>query len=321
MAVTGTAFTAADLAATIPEVWSDIINNALYPEAVLTNFCLDLSRFVEDGGDVVHVPDLYTNVLTSSTQSTEGTEITPTSPAQVDDSITVTTHEYVAFMLADNTLSQVARFYDLSEAYATQAQGVLLNVIEAALAALWSSLSTTAVGDTSNALSDSDIRQAISTLESANFRTDEMALFVHPEVYWTQLMGISKYYTFDTSRFDALMTGSLGGSISEGMRHRYKGMLYDIPVFTTTNIVNALQTYRNLLLTPRAFAWAIRPLQGGSKQLDAVYGSSPLRFRVQGEYELRNLGTLFVVDMSYGVAAIRADGGVCLNASNAFITS
>ncbi len=317
MAVTGNAPTAANLAAIIPEIWSPILNEANYPQAVLTNFCLDLSQYISAGGDVIHVPDLYTNELTSSTQSTEGTEITPTVAALVDDSITVTTHEYVAFMIGDNTMSQIAAQYNLSEAYARQAQGVLMNVIEAALAALWSSLSTTAVGDTSAALSDADIRKAISTLESANFRVSEMALFVHPEVYWTQILGISKYYTFDTSTFDVIKSGVLGG-VEGGMRHMYKGMIYDIPVFTTTNVVNALQTYRNMLLTPRAFAWGVRPFGG---VLNSEFGPSPLRFRVQTEYQLRNLATLTVVDFSYGVGAIRADGGVVLNSSNEFLTS
>lgn len=316
MAVTGNAPTAANLAAMIPEVWSPIVNTANFPEAVLTNFCLDLSRFVEPGGDVVHVPDLYTNVLTSATQSTEGTEITPVVAAPVDDSITVTTHEYVAWLIGDNTMSQLARFYGLNEEYAREAQGVLMNVIEAALAAQWSSV-TAVIGDTSNALSDADIRSAISTLESANFRQNEMALFFHPEVYWTQILGISKYYTFDTSRYEAIMTGMLGTSNGPA-QHRFKGMLYDIPVFTTTNIVNALQTYRNMLLTPRVFAWAIRPLGG---TLDGEFGPSPLRFRVQSNYELRNLATLSVVDFSYGVGVLRADGGVVLNSSNAFVLS
>lgn len=317
MAVTGNAYTAGNLAATIPEIWAPIINEVNFPEAVLTRFCVDLSQYVMDGGDVVHVPDLYTNSLTVSTQSTEGTEITPSVAAQVDDSITVTTHSYVAWLLGDNTLSQVAKFYGLNEAYARQAQGLLMNTIEAALAALWSSLSTTAVGDTSNGLTDGDIRVAISTLESADFRLDDLAFFVHPEVYWTQIQGISKYYTFDTSNFSQIQTeGKLPGQ--SGKMHGMKGNLFGIPVFTSTNIVNSLQTYRNLLLSPNAFMWAIRPF-GGS--IDGEFGPTPLRIRVQSEYQLRNLATLVVADLSYGVGAIRADGGVVLNSSNAYITS
>lgn len=317
MAVTGNAYTAANLAATIPEIWSPIINEVNFPHGVLTNFCVDLSEYVVEGGDVVHVPDLYTNSLSVSTQSTEGTEITPSVAAQVDDSLTVTTHSYVAWLLGDNTLSQVATKYNLNKAYARQAQGLLMNTIEAALAALWSSLSTTAVGDTSNGLTDGDIRVAISTLESADFRVEDMAFFVHPEVYWTQIQGISKYYTFETSNFAAMQTeGVLPGQA--GMKHAYKGNLFGIPVYTTTNIVNSLQTYRNLLIVPEAFMWAIRPF-GGS--IETEFGPTPLKIRVQAEYELRNLAVLAVADMSYGVAAIRADGGVVLNSSNAYITS
>ena len=316
MAITGNAYTAANLAATIPEVWSSIVNEANFPHAVLSNFCVDLSEYIVGGGDVIHVPDLYTNALTVATQSTEGTEITPSVAAQVDDSITVTTHVYVAWMFGDNTLSQVARFYGLNEAYARQAQGLLMNTIEAALAALWSSLSTTAVGDTSNGVTDGDIRVAISTLESADFRLEDMAFFFHPEVYWTQIHGISKYYTFDTSTFEMVKTGNLPGQA--GMQHAYKGQLYGLPLYTTTNVVNSLQTYRNLLLTPNAFMYGIRPF-GGS--IDTEFGPTPLKIRVQAEYQIRNLALLTVADMSYGVGAIRADGGVVINSSNAYITS
>lgn len=319
MALSGNAFTAADLAATIPEAWSPLVNEANFPDAVFTNFCLNLTEYVE--GDIVHVPDAYTNTFTVQTQSTEGTEITPESPAQVDDTITVTTHEYVAWMMGDNTMAQVAKFYNLSEVYARQAKGLLMNSIEGDLAALWSSLSTTAVGDTSTGLTDADVRRAISTLESADYRTEEMALFVHPEVHWTQLMGISKYYTMDTSGFEAIMAGVLGidGRISPEMKHRFKGMLYGIPVFTTTNIVNSLQTYRNMLLTPRAFAWAVQPSFGGS--IATEFGATQLPIRVQASYELRNLATLAVADFVHGSGVLRADGGVVLNSSNAFVTS
>jgi len=317
MAVTAQAFTASDLAATIPEIWSPIVNEINFPHGVLTNFCVNLSEYVVDGGDIVHVPDLYTNELTVSTQTTEGTEITPSQAAQVDQTVTITTHVYVSWLLGDNTLSQVATKYDLNEKYARQAQGLLMNTIEAALAALWSSLTTSAVGDTSNGLTDGDIRVAISTLESADFRVDDMAFFFHPEVYWTQIQGISKYYTWQTSRFDDIQTeGKLPGQV--GFVHSMKGNLFGIPVYTTTNIVNSLQTYRNLLMVPEAFMWGIRPF-GGS--IDTEFGPTPLKIRVQAEYQIRNLALLAVADMSYGVGAIRADGGVALNSSNAYITS
>lgn len=317
MAIAGNAWTSSDLAATIPEVWSDIINKSKFPDAVLTNFCLDLSEFVSEGGDIIHVPDIYTNQLTSSTQSTEGAEITPDTPSQTDDTITVDTHEYVAWMMGDKTMNQVATKYSLNEAYAREAQGVLMQVIEGALASNWSSLTTTSVGDTSNGLKDTDVRTAISQLESSNYKVTEMAFFLHPEVYYKQVLGISKYFTMDTSNFDAIRDGLLGGT-EGGMRHRFKGNLYDIPVFTTTEIVNSLQTYRNLLLTPNAFAFGIGPMGG---EIETEFGPTPLRFRVQSEYKLQNLALLNVVDFVYGTGVLREDAGVVLNSNNDFITS
>lgn len=319
MALSTNAFSASDFAASISESWSPIINEAKFPDAVFTNFCLDLTQYVD--GDIVHVPDLYTNQLTVREQSVEGTEITPDSPAQVDDTITVTTHDYVAWLMGDNTMAQVARVYNLNEAYARQAKGLLMNTIEGDIAALWSSLSTTAVGDTSTGLTDADIRRAISTLESANFRTSEMAFFIHPEVFYTQVLGISKYFTYDTSQFDALMSGTLGseGRIDMGMKHRFKGNLYGIPVFTTTNIVDSLQTYRNMLLTPNAFAWAVQPDFGGSVVTE--FGAQNLPIRFQASYELRNLATLAVADFVHGQGVLRAEAGVVLNSSDAYVTS
>lgn len=313
MAIANNAFPASDLVAVIPEVWAPIINEKNFPKAVLSNFCLDLSAYTE--GDSIHVPDLYTNALTVNTQSTEGAEITPTTPLQVDTTISVDTHSYVAFMFGDKTMRQVASKYNLNAAYARQAQGLLMNTLEAALAALWSSLTTAAVGDTSNAVSDADIRVAISTLAEADFDETELAFFFAPEVFWTQLHGISKYYTDDTANLMLHKDGNFGvGDKSRGLR----GGLFGIPIYTTTNIVNALQTYRNLLLHPRAFGWGIQQYPG---TLMTEFGPSPLRIRVQAEYQLPNLATLVVADMVYGVGVIRPEAGVVINASTAFITS
>ena len=48
-------FTNANLTAAIPQIWSDIINEAKFPQFVLQNFVTDLSPYVQDGGRIVHV--------------------------------------------------------------------------------------------------------------------------------------------------------------------------------------------------------------------------------------------------------------------------
>jgi hypothetical protein len=76
----------------------------------------------------------------------------------------------------------------------------------------------------------------------------------------------------------------------------------------TTNIVSGLQTYRNLLLHKRAFGFAVQPQNGQA-------------IRAQVQNWLANLGTLAVIDIKYGVAALRPQAAVLLNASSAFLGS
>jgi hypothetical protein len=133
-------FNAADLVASIPEIWADMALEQKFPEFVLTNFATDLSDMIEEG-DVIHVPDIYTNTFTATTQSTEGAEITLQSPTQVDRTITVDTHKYVGFIIADKTGSQILKSLGLSEKYARAATRTLKRELEDSLFALYTSLS------------------------------------------------------------------------------------------------------------------------------------------------------------------------------------
>jgi hypothetical protein len=297
----------------IPEIWSPIVNEALFDNLTILPFVRDLSSYVVAGGDTVHVPDLFTytwdnidgaGASSVQTQSVEGAGIVDDTKLPVDVNLSIDTHKYVAWVLGDKTMAQVARMYNLNELYAREARRVLLQEVEDSLYALWSSLGTTAVGDTTTVLSDYEIRSAINTMEGNNFDINQLAFFVHPTVYWIQLSGITKYFTDDTSRLDHIRSGGF----SAMGRNNYKGSLYNIPVYTSTRVVGALQTYRNLLLHPDAFAVAFQTRGGG-------------QIRVQSDYLLQNLGTLVVCDVLYGVQCIRSDAGVVVNANTTAVTS
>lgn len=307
------AFTGADVAASTPDVWADFLLEPNFPKAVLANFFIDLSYLMEDGADVLHVPNIYTNVFTASTQSTQGNGVVDQSPAQVDVALTVNTHSYVAWLFGDATIKQLAKNLKLNEAYAREAKNVLMQTLEDALAALWSSLSTNSVGDTTTVLSDAEIRDAINALDTANFDLTETAFFVHPFVFWTQLGGIAKYYSQYSSNFNFIRNGNFGpGDASRGLR----GILYDQPVFVTPRIVSGLQTYRNLFAHKSAFGYARQtPGAGGGM------GMSANGIRVQSDYLLQNLGMLTVVDMLYGVLVLREPAAVVVNANNTAKTS
>lgn len=308
MAVTTDPFTATDLAAFIPEYWTPIVNEALFADAVLTNFITDLSPYADAGADIFHVPDIFTNKLTVSTQSTQGAEITTASPASVDTTLTVNTHKYVAFIIGDKDMGQLATKYQLNDKYAKEAVSLLLEALEQAVAALWSSITTNTVGDTATVLSDAEIRQGIEKLATAKYKLNECAFFFHTYVFWNQLHAVAKYYQ-QYSVGPANQAGPVAtGNFGDGASQFLVGRLYGLPVYATPNIVSGLQTYRNLLLHKSAFGFAIQ-----------TRGSN--RVRVQAENAIRNLGMLTVVDIVYGVGVLREPGAVLLNASSAFIGS
>lgn len=316
MAVTSDPFLKSDVDAFIGEVWTPIVNEVLFDNVVLAGFVTDLSPFSRNGGDIFHVPNIFTNRLGNagaSRSQSPGAEVTTDSPAAVDTTLTIDQHKYVAFIIGDKEMAQVMSQYGwvLSEAYAREAANILVEELEQAIAALWSSITTNTIGDTATVLSDAEIRQAIEKLASSKYDLNECAFFIHPYIYWNQLHAVAKYYQqYSVGPANAagmVATGnmSMGGT---GLKKAYRGDLYGIPVYTTANIVSGLQTYRNLLLHKSAFGFAVQT-PGGN------------RARVQARYELRNLGTLTVVDIIYGVAVLREPGAVLLNASSAFVGS
>ena len=300
-------YTAADLAAMINEVWSTMVLEPNFAKSVASNFFTNLSEFVVDGGDTIHVPNIYTNIFTASTQSTEGNGVVDQSPAQVDVTLSINLHKYVAWIIGDKDMKQLMRSYNLNEKYMKEAKNVLITALEASLFGLWSSLSTNTVGDTATVLSDAEIVQAIEKLDTLNFDVlNTAAFFFHPFVYWRQVATITKYYTWNTSQMLIIRDCNFGKSDqSRGLR----GQLYGIPIYVSTNVVNGLSTYRNLLAVPEAFGFATQTQGNGGL------------VRSQVAYLLQNLGTLAVCDIIYGVAVLRENGAVLINASDTAITS
>jgi len=300
------AFTAADMVAVIGEVWSDLVLKPNFANAVASNFFTDLSSYATEGGDIIHVPNIYTNVFTASTQSTQGNGVVDQSPTQIDVTLTINTHIYVAWIIGDLEMVQMFKKYAINEKYIQVASSVLIDALEASIFGLWSGLSTNVVGDTATVLSDAEIVEAIEKLDTLNYDVmNKAAFFFHPFVYWRQVATIAKYYTFNTSQISIIRDGNFGkADSSRGLR----GQVYGIPIYTSTNVVKGLSTYRNLLAMPEAFAFAMQTRGGG-------------KVRTQVAYQLQNLGTLAVVDMIYGVCELRDAAAVLINANDSAVTS
>lgn len=319
MAVTSDPFTGTDLAGFIPEVWPGMILEEVFAKAIAARFFTDLTDAARGGGDIFHVPDVYTNAMTLGTQTTQGAEITTASPAQDDVTLTVNTHDYVAYIIGDKDAAQISQSYDFNAVYTKKSAGVLRIALEDALFALWSGLSTNVVGDTATVLSDAEIRTGIELLEALNFDTNDgdTAFFFHPYTFWLQLGAVAKYYDQSqrgpNSAAGFVSTGNFGGSNAEA---GLKGTLYGIPVYVSSRVASGLQTYRNLLARREAFGYATQTLRTPSSA-----STEAGRVRAQSSYELRNLGWLTVVDMIFGVVELRDQAAVVLNGSSTFIGS
>lgn len=277
----------------------------LFAKAVFLNFITDLSSVME--GDIAHVPDVFTNSFSVQTQSTQGAEVTTAGPAQTDVTLTVDTHEYVAHIIGDKDQQQLMNSYDFNSVYARKTGKTLVNSIESSIAALWSGLTSNTIGDTATVLKDLEIRQSIEALDKGHFDMQETGWFIHPTVWWLQLAGIQKYYDKSQAGGDTSLTidGNFGPmDASRGLQ----GNLYGIDLFTTTNVVSGLQTYRNMLLHKEAFGYATQT-PGGST------------VRVQSENAIRNLGLLTVADTVYGVTELRDEAAVLVNANTSATTA
>jgi|GEM_PF-814453 len=305
MAVTSDPFDSTELAAMIPEVWTPIVMEEMFAKTCAANFITDLSPYAQEGGDIFHVPDVFTNSFTAQSQSTQGAEITTDAPAQADVTLTVNTHKYIAYLLGDKDMKQLSRSYDFNGVYARKAGKTLADDLEDAIFALWSGLSTNSSGDTATVLTDLEIRTAISKLAQGNFDLKECGFFIHPATWWEQLCGIQKYY--DISQYGP---GTVGGLVREGnigpmdSSRGLAGQLYGIPVYTSTNVVTALQTRRNLLLHKGCFGFAVQTISGGN------------RVRVQSDYLVQNIAMLTVLDILYGVVELRDAAGVVVNSNS-----
>jgi hypothetical protein len=296
-------FDPTDLAASIPEVWANMTLEQKFPEFVLTDFATDLSEMIVEG-DIIHIPNIYTNTFTASTQATEGTEVTLQSPTQVDRTITVDTQKYVAFIIGDKTGAQIIKSLNLSEKYAKAAVKTLRRELEDSLFALYTSLTATPVGSAAAAIADQDYRGAVAYLEGIdNF--EDRAMFMDVKVYFNQFLGLSKISPNYSSNLNGIETGLLGNS-GKPMTNA-KGMCYGVPVFTSTRVPAPAGVAKNVLLAKDAYGFGVKTRGVGI-------------VRTQMQYKLENLGTLTVCDIIYGSGILRPEAGIVVNALNTVVT-
>ena len=275
-------FTAADLAEYIPEKWSMTINDFFRAKLAAARFFLDMSDDVEDGGDIIHIPNVTEPAATSKTIAQA---VTIVSATETPVDLTVTTWKECSFAIEDNQASQVLRSYNTQKIYIQASGFACAKSLDTALMALYSGLDNS-VNDSASAVADADILEAIQTLDEADVPAEDRQFFFRPSIVWGDLMALDKYtHASEMGQQNMMNQGAIG-------------MLYGIPVVSTTQVTKTHTDYvHNLLAHKSAFAWATRSLPGA--YVDPDSGASLLR--LQANYVPQYLSTLSTADIIYGV--------------------
>jgi hypothetical protein len=293
MAFPTTSHTGTSLDSFIPEIWGEKINEFFRAKLVTAPFFTDRSDEVSEGGDV-----LYTPSVTELTASAKSNATAVTLKAPTDPKVTLTVNQWFesSFAIEDAQAAQVKRSYSIMERYAKSAAYAIAKKLDSAIVALFAGFSGS-VGASTTALADSDIRGAISTLESNNVDTTECAFFVHPAVFWTQVQAIDKFSL------------AVNSPVNDPTAKRPAGYLYGLPVYQTTQIayVSGTTGRVNALAHPDAIHFATSPLGAGGS-MGQMVGSSGIR--VQSNYIPEYLSTVTTADILYGVVENRDAAGV-----------
>jgi hypothetical protein len=176
--------------------------------------------------------------------------------------------------------------------------------LEVALASLFSGFSTV-VGTSTVNVADSDVRAAISALETVGIdTTSDVSFFFSPSVFWKQLQAIDKFSL------------AINAPVQDPVAKRPAAFQYGIPVHISNNIqyVSGTTGRYNALAHKDALHFATSPLgEGGSMASDTgSMMTGKYGVRIQSHYIPEYLSTLTTADLLYGTIENRDNAGVCI---------
>jgi hypothetical protein len=281
---------AGDLDVMIPAVWGQKVNDFYRAKLKIAQFFVNRSDELSEGGNIVYTPNLTEMTANAKTNATA---VTLNSPTETRQTLTVNNWFEVSFVIEDREAAFVKRSYNVQQRYMKNAAFTVAKKLEDAVATLFNGFSVS-VGTTTVALTEANVRLAISKLEGTNLADfEESAWFFHPKTIWVDIMAIDRFaLAFNSPGMNPVQAGAVG-------------RLYGRPVFSSTRVqkINTNADYAGALAVPDSIHWATAPLPG---QRD------PMGVRMQANYIPEYLGTMVTCDILYGVIENRDAGGVLI---------
>jgi hypothetical protein len=284
------------LASNIPLIWGEKINEFFKLKLMIADFFVDRSSELSSGGSALYTPN-----LTEFTAAAKSNATAVTLNNATDTKVTLTVDQWyeVSFAIEDREAAQVKHSYYLQERYAQGAGYTIAKKLEVALAELFDNFSTS-VGASTTALADSEIRAAIAALQNVGIdTTQDVAFFVHPNVFWKQIQNLDKFSL------------AVNSPVNDPTAKVPSATLYGIPVYVSSNVqyISGTVGRSSALAHKDALHFATSPLgSGGSLSGGSMTGKYGVR--VQSNYIPEYLATLTTADLLYGVVENRDNAGV-----------
>ena len=285
----------------IPEVWSRETQKATEAALVLANLVKRFDDELTDGGDLLRVPQVSN--LTANAKAAN-TQVTLNAPTESQFTMNINRHFETSYLVEDRLKAQSK--YNLLTEYSGKAGYSIGQRIDSDVAGLYSSLSQT-VGNATTQITDTNLTRGIQYLDDANAPQPDRYFVIKPAGL-AQLRRISKFAEWNglgVTPNPANGAGGLanrGGAIRQIGPNGFVGVLYNIEVYMSTNLVEesgTSDTVHNLLFHKEAFALGMQ-----------------MKPRTQFQYKQEYLGNLATTDALWGFAVYRSTFGVDFRADD-----
>ena len=269
----------------LPTIWSVDTVRATEAALVFAGLVKRYDALVKTRGQTIDIPNI-SNL--SAMAKTANTDVSTQAVTETQTQININKWYYTSFKIED--MVAIQSNYDLRAEYSEKAGYAIATQVDTDVSGTYSSWTNTAVGSYGIDIGDATIVNADLSLNLANMPRDNRALVIHPN----QLAAIMKIDKF--VKADYLGEYQNPTPVKKGPQSRWMwGNIYGIPVYYSTNVPTTAGTptqYHNMMFHKEAMALALQ--------------QAP---RLQGFYWAPSLAWQVIVDVIYGVSALRLTGG------------
>lgn len=241
--------------------------------------------------------------LTANTKTASG-DVTLQSPAATGVTVTLDTHKEVTIDLTDVTKAKQAKKLDIMDGYAKDAAAVLLETVEDALAALYASLTATAVvfDATSIATKKASLLSLRKAFTDAKVPKSEQRYLYLGSQSTTEIMEEDSFTRSDAvGQTETLESGQIARPLFGFKPFESQS------VVTTGTSPSAVE--HNIAYTKDAFVVATRPLPAPASNLGVVTNvvvdpETGIALRTLLSYNANKLAEQLTIDLLFGVKVL-----------------